>query len=262
MRHRILVTNDDGIASPGLHTLAAALHRAGHDIVVVAPRDDMSGAGAAIGRFHADSPVLTERVDLDDLPGVAAYTVDGPPALAVLAARLGGFGAEPTLVVSGINPGANTGRATLHSGTVGAALTGANFGVSGLAVSVDVSDPMWWATAATLATAAVAWLTDAPERTVLNLNVPALELDRIAGVRWARLAPFGTTRATVVEPAVEGGKLHLELRPTGVELPADCDTALVQAGYAAVTALTGIRATDEPAGVVEAIEHLVRRRPA
>lgn len=262
MKHRLLVTNDDGIASPGLHVLAAALHDAGHDIVIVAPREDMSGAGAAIGRFHADSPVLTEVAELDELPGVAAYTVDGPPALAVLAARLGGFGEPPTLVVSGINPGANTGRATLHSGTVGAALTGANFGVSGLAVSVDVSDPMWWATGAALATAAVSWLVDAPERTVLNVNVPALALDRLSGVRWAKLAPFGTTRATVVEPAVEGGKLHIELRPTGVELPPDCDTALVQAGFAAVTALTGIRAAEEPAGAVDAIEGLLRKMPA
>ena len=56
----------------------------------------------------------------------------------MLAARLGGFGDPPELVVSGINPGRNTGRAVLHSGTVGAALTAANFGVSGLAVSIDV----------------------------------------------------------------------------------------------------------------------------
>jgi uncharacterized protein YndB with AHSA1/START domain len=64
-----------------------------------------------------------------------AYGVDGPPGLSVLAARQGGFGDPPELVVSGINPGHNTGRAVLHSGTVGAALAAANFGVSGLAVS-------------------------------------------------------------------------------------------------------------------------------
>lgn len=259
---RILVTNDDGIAAPGIHALTRALYDAGHDVFVVAPREDMSGAGAAIGRFHADSPVLTERVDLDDLPGVPAYMIDGPPALAVLTARLGGFGDAPTMVVSGINPGANTGRATLHSGTVGAALTAANFGVSGLAVSVDISDPMHWATAASMGVAAVAWLAGAADRTVLNVNVPALHLGQLSGVRWARLAPFGTTRATVIEPAVEGGKLLVELRPTAVELPPDCDTAVVQAGFVSVTALTGIRAAEEPTGVVAALERDLQRRPA
>jgi 5'-nucleotidase len=136
---KVLVTNDDGVGSAGLHALARALVDDGHDVVVVAPDREMSGSSAAIGQVHIEEGIDAERVDLPRLEGVPAYAVAGPPGLCVLTARLGGFGDPPELVVSGINPGCNTGRAVLHSGTVGAALTAANFGGRGLAVSIDVS---------------------------------------------------------------------------------------------------------------------------
>jgi 5'-nucleotidase len=136
---KVLVTNDDGVASPGLHALARALVDDGHDVIVVAPDREMSGSAAAIGQVHIEAGIDAERIDLPRLEGVPAYAVAGPPGLCVLTARLGGFGDPPDLVVSGINPGCNTGRAVLHSGTVGAALTAANFGCRGLAVSIDVS---------------------------------------------------------------------------------------------------------------------------
>jgi 5'-nucleotidase len=243
---KILVTNDDGVASPGLHALAAAVAAAGYDTMVVAPSSDMSGAGASIGRLHADTHLEAERIELPGVEGVPAFSLDGPPGLCVLAARLGGFGEVPDVVVSGINPGCNTGRSVLHSGTVGAALTAANFGGRGLAVSVDVADagsPRHWATAATVGAEALGWLVDAPERTVLNLNVPDRPLDDVRGARWATLASFGTVRSAVVEPAPNGGRLQVELRPSQVELPPDSDTALVTAGYVAVTTITGIQAT-------------------
>lgn len=241
---RILVTNDDGVHAPGIHALAAAVVATGHDVVVAAPREDMSGSGAAIGRIHVDETIDVEPVEIASLEGVPCFGVDGPPALAVMAARLGGFGDPPELVVSGINPGPNTGRATLHSGTVGAALTGANFGVSGMAVSIDVGEPYRWETAAALAAGALDWLLAQDGRTVLNINVPNLTLDEVRGVRWARLAPFGTVRAALVES--QGGNLQMELAEHGMELPADSDTALVKAGYVAVTTLVGIRAADPP----------------
>ncbi|HZA75067.1 MAG TPA: 5'/3'-nucleotidase SurE [Acidimicrobiales bacterium] len=136
---KVLVTNDDGVASPGLHALARALVDDGHDVIVVAPDREMSGSAAAIGQVHVESGIDAKRIDLPRLDGVPAYAVAGPPGLCVLTARLGGFGDPPDLIVSGINPGCNTGRAVLHSGTVGAALTAANFGCRGLAVSIDVS---------------------------------------------------------------------------------------------------------------------------
>jgi 5'-nucleotidase len=262
---KVLVTNDDGVSSPGLHALVRALVDDGHDVVVAAPDRDMSGSGAAIGQIHVDEHIDAQPVELPGLPGVAAYAVDGPPGLCVLAARLGGFGDPPDVVVSGINPGCNTGRAVLHSGTVGAALTAANFGCRGLAVSIDVPSrptgdarpvPLHWETAARVAAGAVSWLAASPAGTVLNVNVPDLPPERLAGARPATLAPFGTVRSAVVESAEGGGRLQVELRPTKVELPSDCDTALVQAGFVAVSPITGIQ-IDERTDVSEVLRAVV-----
>lgn len=239
---RLLVTNDDGVLAPGIAALARAMVTTGHDVVVAAPHQDMTGFGAAIGSFHLDGGIDVKPVELEGLRGVPCYSVTGPPALAVMAARLGGFGAVPDIVVSGINPGANTGRATLHSGTVGAVLTGANFGVSGIAVSIGIGEEYHWDTAGDLAAAALEWLVDAPVKTVLNLNVPNVPMGELRGIRWGRLAPFGTARAHLVESPT--GALQMELREHNEKLPDDSDTALVRDGYASITSIVGIRATD------------------
>jgi 5'-nucleotidase len=245
---RILLTNDDGVESAGLGVLAAAVADAGHDVVVCAPDRDQSGCGAGIGTWHIDEHIDVRDVELPDAPDVRAIAVRGTPALAVMAANLGAFGEPPEAVVSGINPGCNTGRATLHSGTVGAALTAANLGKKGLAVSQDYGDPMRWATAAELAVEALGWLIDAPERTVLNLNVPNTAPEAVLGFRWATLAPFGSVRAAIAEGSTEG-RLQMEFREVDEELPPDSDTALVFAGYAAVSSLLGIRAGEPLEGV-------------
>ncbi len=239
---RILITNDDGYLSRGIGVLAGAVAASGHEVVVAAPDRDQSGCGAGIGQWHLDEHIDVQDVDLEDAPGVRAVAVRGTPALAVFAANLGAFGAKPDLVVSGINPGLNTGRATLHSGTVGAALTAANLGLSGLAVSQDHGDPMVWSTAAALAVEAIAWLDDAPARTVLNLNVPNTASNAVKGIRWATLAPFGSVRAAIAD--TEDGRLQMEFREFDEELPAESDTALVFAGYAAVSSLVGIRVAE------------------
>ena len=256
---RLLVTNDDGVLAPGIAALARAMARTGHDVVVAAPHEDMTGFGAAIGAFGSDGSIEVAPVELDGLDGVPAFMVTGPPALCVMAARLGGFGEPPDLVVSGINPGPNTGRATLHSGTVGAVLTGGNFGVSGLAVSIGVDDHIHWDTAGELAIGALEWLVDQPPKTLLNLNVPNVPLGEVKGVRWARLAPFGTVRAQLV-PGSEGSHLQMELREHDEKLPDDSDTALVRDGYAAISSIVGIRVTD-PVPVAEHVEaHLFELR--
>jgi 5'-nucleotidase len=251
---RVLVTNDDGVRAPGLGVLARALVAAGVEVVVAAPLDDRSGSSAAIGPGYASEGIAVEGVELPGLAGVAANGVDGPPGLAVVAARLGAFGPAPEIVASGINPGNNTGRAVLHSGTVGAALTAANFGAKGVAVSVGVSegaDPHF-DTAAVFGARALEWLRDAPPGTVVNVNVPDLPLSEVRGVRAARLALFGTVR-TALAGAV-GGRLQLELRAADIEPDSDTDTALVVAGFVAVSLLVGVRTTDgadDVAGFVE-----------
>ena len=255
---RLLVTNDDGVDGPGLHVLAGALHDAGHEVVVAAPLTNYSGSGASIGALGIGNELVLRPAVVPGFDRIPAYGVDGPPALAVMAANLGAFGDRPDVVVSGINPGNNTGRAVLHSGTVGAALTASNFGISGVAVSIadsaaerryaatgevsderlKVRDEIHWSTAAALAVHAVDWIADEPAGTILNLNLPDVPLAELKGVRWAEPAAVGTVRAALVE--VETNRLRLELQPTGQELPPGTDTALVRGGYAAVTLLTGV----------------------
>src|SRR5688572_11847130 len=106
---KVLVTNDDGVASPGLWTLADTLTAAGHSVTVVAPSSERSGAGAAIGHIIPGEGVVVTPVDRVGWEG-RAWAVDGAPALCVLLAlRSEHFGVGYELVASGINPGYNTG---------------------------------------------------------------------------------------------------------------------------------------------------------
>ena len=235
---RILVTNDDGIDSPGIQVLARHLHATEHEVLVVAPSTDWSGAGAALGSFRPDEDLDVTRCEIADAPDIEAWALAGTPAMTVVAACLGAFGPAPDLVVSGINAGLNTGRSVLHSGTVGAALTGQNFGMSGLAVSTASAEVWQWDAAAAIAVEMLAVLETAPPRSVLNLNVPARPRHEIAGVRWARLAPFGAVRAAVIGSVDD--RLQFALEATGYEPPADTDQGLVQAGFAAITTLVGV----------------------
>jgi 5'-nucleotidase len=245
---RLLVTNDDGIHGPGLHALGAALADAGHVVVVVAPDHDASGTGASLGRFDARAHLPVQRAEIPGAPTVEAWALAGPPATCVLAAVLGGFGTEPfDAVISGINAGANTGRAILHSGTVGAALTAQNFGFRGLAVSLaepdgpqhDGEELRWeWSLAAAMAVSVADRLLDAPARTMLNLNVPSVAQGVTPPLRWARLASFGTVRSSM--SGADEGTLQFELVAVDQELRHDTDTAMVRNGVASLTALGGL----------------------
>jgi len=245
------MTNDDGIESAGIHVLAATFVRAGHEVVVVAPDRDFSGVGASLGRITMDEHIAATPVEHAAMPGIEAWAVDGPPGLCVLAARMGAFGPAPDVVVSGINAGLNTGRAVLHSGTVGAALTAQNFGLSGLAVSTAVADPWQWQTAADLAVGALETLAGAPERSVLNLNVPALPAAEVQGLRWARLAPFGEVQTASAE--VADHRLRFTFRGSDAQPDLTTDQGLVRAGYATLTPLAGLAeawaAREEPGSI-------------
>src|SRR6188472_3449133 len=122
---RILVTNDDGIDSIGLHVLVRSMCEldGDHEIIVAAPDKEYSGAGASLGALHLIRPEV-HIARIEDCDADAVWSVTGPPALCVMFSRLGAFGPPFDLVVSGINPGANVGRAVYHSGTIGATLSG------------------------------------------------------------------------------------------------------------------------------------------
>jgi 5'-nucleotidase len=135
----ILITNDDGIDSPGLWAAAEAVLPLG-EVLVVAPDRQWSGGGRSM------PPNVTGRVQpaSREINGerVAAYAVDATPALAVIHGVVEFAPRRPSLVVSGINSGANLGTEVTISGTVGAALEGGAFGIPSLAVSLEM-DPIY-----------------------------------------------------------------------------------------------------------------------
>jgi 5'-nucleotidase len=251
---RILVTNDDGIDSEGIRLLAAALQPLG-EVVVVAPDCEYSGASAALGTLHLIRPEV-HRAHIDDAD--EAWAITGPPALAVMFARLGAFGPRYDLVVSGINPGANVGRAVYHSGTVGAAITARNSNINAMAVSQSVSgasvegqgwDEMlkgqrWQTAAAVAAAVAERMLADPPAPAVaVNLNVPNLPLDEVRGWRYATLGRVPERAMASAElEAKEGHPGTFRVRMgwgDPVRLSPDTDGGTVANGQVAVTLLGG-----------------------
>jgi 5'-nucleotidase len=130
----ILLTNDDGIDSPGLWAAAQALAPLGA-VTVVAPRDQCTSVGRSM------SATYTGRIEVREysLNGTRwdAYAADATPALAVMHGILEIAPRTPDLVVAGINYGENIGSAVTASGTVGAAMEGADFGIPALAISQE-----------------------------------------------------------------------------------------------------------------------------
>lgn len=133
---QILLTNDDGIKSPGLWAAAAALSELGF-VTVVAPRDQSSGMGRSLP-ITSDGIIREEKIEIkgQDWP---VYAVGGTPAQAVLHGILEIMPQKPDIVVSGINYGSNLGTGITISGTLGAAMEAAALGYRALAVSLETS---------------------------------------------------------------------------------------------------------------------------
>jgi 5'-nucleotidase len=249
---RILVTNDDGIDSEGLHVLARAMTEHGA-VTVVAPDDEYSGAGASLGALQRIQPEV-HRAHLEGLPD--AWAVTGPPALCVMFARLGAFGPPFDLVVSGINPGINVGRSVYHSGTVGAALTARVGGMSGVAVSqavhgYGVEGQGWdemlsgqvWEAAAVTAHAVVGALCARPgEPVVVNLNVPNCPVVEMTGWRHTtvgRVPPRVISEARLEPKVGHPGSFRVAMEwGDEVSLPDGTDGGAVERGQVSVSVLS------------------------
>ncbi len=165
----ILLSNDDGIQSPGLKALCKALLPLG-EIVVVAPEIERSAMGHAI---TLSDPLRVTEIDLK-LEGVTAYSCSGTPADCVKLAILSILPEKPVLVASGINHGSNTGVNVIYSGTVSAATEGAILGIPSIAFSIDCRNCNDFELAANIAhQISVQVMTRGmPGGTLLNVNIP------------------------------------------------------------------------------------------
>lgn len=179
-RPRILLSNDDGVRSPGLRQLWEELSRIG-DVTVVAPVDQRSGHSHMI---TLETPLRAHK--LHDLPG---WMVDFTPVDCVKLALKQLLPAPPDLVVSGINYGWNTGHLVHYSGTVAAAKEALLNGVPALATSLccwDKAADFGPAARVTRRVVEALLASPLPPGTLLNVNVPDLPEAELKGYRWTR----------------------------------------------------------------------------
>ncbi len=183
MSPHILVTNDDGVDALGLLALQKNLREVG-EVTVFAPDHNWSAAG------HTKTMHKPLRVNQTSLPdGTLAYTSTGAPSDCVALVILGILDHQPDLVVSGINQGANVGHDITYSGTIAAAMEAVISGIPALAVSLDSYQSQDFAYAARFAARLVRLVLERglPPNTFLNVNVPAVPHNEIAGVKITRL---------------------------------------------------------------------------
>jgi len=240
---RILLSNDDSIWCPNLHKLHAALKKAGHDVRVVAPDSQKSGASSSLA---VHSPLLVQKVSLTDEEGnlLEGHAVSGTPADSVILALNGLLpDFSPELVITGINVGANAGMDIFFSGTVGAAMQAAMYGIPALATSFVGRSGLTAEHADLVAEFAgrVEWKA-LPERCVYNLNLPDCPVSDVKGLKvcphsthWPRLdsyeqrvAPDGREYFWMIYPLQ-----HFELDDEGF------DKGWLHRGWATLTPLRG-----------------------
>jgi 5'-nucleotidase len=183
MSLHVLVTNDDGIDAPCLLPLQEALREVG-EVTVFVPDHNWSAAGHT-KTMH--KPLRVNQIALPD--GTLAYTSTGAPSDCVALAVLGILDHQPDLVVSGINQGANVGHDITYSGTVAAAMEAVIFGIPALAISLDSYRSQDFVYAARFTARLVRLVLERglPPNTFLNVNVPAVPPDEIAGIKITRL---------------------------------------------------------------------------
>jgi 5'-nucleotidase len=184
---QILLTNDDGIYAPGLQAMEHELQKLG-SVEVVAPLTEQSGVGHAITYL---TPLMAR--EMFDGPRRRGWAVEGSPADCVKLAISELCRPRPQLVVSGINSGQNAGINVLYSGTVAAAIEGAFFGITSVAVSLEFDEHAQFDKAARLAGGVIRQLLeqkdDQPQ--LFNLNIPTAAL---TGPSELRVVPMDVAR--------------------------------------------------------------------
>lgn len=174
----ILVTNDDGINSPGIIALFDAMKQIG-DAYIVAPDRERSAVSHMLTMHR---PLKAENIDTN------IYTVNGTPTDCVVIAVDKILPERPSLIVSGINKGGNVGDDISYSGTVSAAVEGTIMGIRSFAISVVGEKNFHFDTAAHWAIEVARYILEKslPSDTLLNVNIPNLPKDKIEGIKFTR----------------------------------------------------------------------------
>jgi len=262
---RVLVSNDDGVEAPGIRILADGLRAAGHEVRVVAPDRDRSGASNSL---TLDMPVRVTRMD------ECTWRVAGTPTDCVhlaLTGMLDGIDtAEPDLVVSGINNAANLGDDVIYSGTVAAAMEGRFLGLPAVAVSLATGDHqgMHFETAARAVVEIIARLkTDPlPADTILNVNVPDRPWNEVAGFEVTRLGNRHRSEPCVPAQDPRGRSVYW-IGPAGREQDAGAGTDFhaIRTGNISITPihvdLTRYQALEHVASWVSGLAASLERTP-
>ncbi|TFZ34274.1 5'/3'-nucleotidase SurE [Pseudomonas syringae] len=175
----VLLTNDDGIHAPGLSVLEKIATELSREVWVVAPAHDQSGVS------HATS--IHEPLRVEEL-GERRFAVRGTPGDCVILAVKHLMSRRPSLILSGINRGANIGIETIFSGTVGAAMSGMLLEVPSIAISQAISPqtPVMWDTALSTGPSVLMEACEAPwaRNCCLNINLPACSPGKFRGISF------------------------------------------------------------------------------
>jgi len=234
---RILLTNDDGVHAPGLKVLEEIARQFSDDIWICAPSEEQSGAGHSL--------TLTRPVRLNKL-GERRFAVTGTPTDSVMMGLRTVMPSPPDLILSGVNRGANLGDDVTYSGTVSAAIEGALAGIRSVAFSQvyareGMGDDVPFGAAREWGAKVLAPLIDAPlaERTLINVNFPALPPADVKGIRVVRQGFHDYLRGSIVEGRDPRGYRYFwfGLDPIEHTLDAGTDLEAIDAGYVAVTPL-------------------------
>ncbi|PKL74371.1 MAG: 5'/3'-nucleotidase SurE [Candidatus Melainabacteria bacterium HGW-Melainabacteria-1] len=236
-RLRILISNDDGYHAPGIRCLANQLAELGHEVFVGAPDRERSTTGHCL-TLH--KPLRAEEVTELYSPHVAkAWMINGTPCdAAKLAMNMLLDINTLDVIVSGINRGPNLGTDVIYSGTVSAAVEGAIRAIPAIAVSLDSFDDLHYETAARYVGEALEQIhwEAFPRHMILNINVPAVAYEQLAGVRVTKL---GLHRFRDVFEKREDLRGKTYYWQTGVvenrEESPDSDVFAVREGYVSVT---------------------------
>jgi 5'-nucleotidase len=225
---RILVTNDDGIQSPGIAALAQALAAVG-DVWVVAPDRERTAVAHAV-TLH--KPLRVHQV------APRTYTVNGTPVDCVNLALLKIMPKLPALVVSGINKGVNLGDDVMYSGTVSAAMEGTILGVPSLAVSQEGQGAFRFDVGATYAARVARLVLDQglPDETLLNVNIPDRAQSKIRGVRITCLSRRRFHNPIIEKLDPHGRKYYwIAGKRISWSRSQDADHEAVEDGYVSIT---------------------------